>query len=162
MLDLVNSSDLLANVSFVAAKLERVPNYRPEEQNLYASCAWQSNTNIFVTYLKDEVYNLESSKTIEMVEVKVDELNVMLNNFNSDVSNQLAEVRLVCYAVTTNAFDKMGHVSYQLSTEIEQMQQACAKMAEPTASVPLEPTNNNSVILYGIDENRDINVHVAR
>ena len=71
----------------------------------------------------------------------------------------LAETKQVCSAITTSALDKIGHVSNQLSTQIEQIQQACARMAEPTASVPSpESTNNNSVVLYGIDENRDINV----
>jgi hypothetical protein len=48
--------------------------------------------------------------------------------------------------------------SNQLSTQIDQMQQACAKMAEPTASAPPESNNSCSVVLYVIDENRDINV----
>ena len=161
MLDLVDRSDSdpLANVSFVAAKLDRLPKYGPEELNLYALRDRQSSTDIIVTELKDKVQNLESSKTIDMVQMKVNELNAMLDNFNSNICNQLAETKQVCSAITTNALDKIGHVSNQLSTQIEQIQQACARMAEPTASVPSpESTNNNSVVLYGIDENRDINV----
>jgi hypothetical protein len=114
-----------------------------------------------VTDLKDKVYNLELCKTIKMVQVKVDELDMMLNNLYSNVSNQLVEVRQVCSAITTNAFDEMGHVSYQLSTQMEQMQQVCAKLAESTLSVSPEPNNDNSVVLYGIDENRDINVYLV-
>jgi hypothetical protein len=69
------------------------------------------------------------------MQVKVDEMNVMLNNFHSMQSTDAPQV---CSAIPTNVFDKLGHASNQLSTQVEQMQQACAKIIESTASLPPE------------------------
>jgi hypothetical protein len=145
LLNHIDGSGSLINVKFVAAELDRLPSYGPEELNICAVVDKQVHMEAVVDDLVKKVNFLSNS-------------NAVSTDKDTDISFKQTEASMQSLCQQFSLFQE------EVTARIDQLNSVCFKLSESTIVSSNKATNAHStdrslnILLFGIEEDKNANV----
>ena len=158
MFDVLDERQLLQTVVFVAADLERLPKFGPEEVNICTVVSNQQKLSCNVDGLRAEVDQLKASN------VGSDEISDSVTIMSAAMADFQHRIEQLQNSINAR-IDHLNTICTQFSQSVSAGAVATAVAATSTSNSPNSLVDNiryvdrsSNVVIFGIPENRDVSV----
>jgi len=141
LFNVIDSKEMLDNVCFVSADLERIPHYSPEKTNMCSIADRQKQ-------LEAEVDKLTASYQSSVTALSGLSVENVVSGVTNTVMNQ----------VDSKFNDCMSSMQCKLDSAVAEMRSFCQSVVVPVRPDVKSVSRELNVVMFGVAENRDRNV----